>query len=151
MLEMISNGIVHSWFRLSRPMTLGARVVAINADGEICLIRHTYSPGWHLPGGGVERGETCRQAAIKEAREEAGLLIAPEDLKLASIHSNFKNMRGDHVTIYHARRWTLVPTDNAHEIAERGFFHPESLPPGTTAGTRNRIAEALGAPIIETW
>ena len=145
------NLLVHTWFRLARPMTLGARVLAVNGDGQICLIRHTYTPGWHLPGGGVERGESCRQAAIKEAREEAGLLVAAGDMVLASIHTNFANMPGDHVAVYHARRWTVVPTDNAREIAECGWFAPDGLPEGTTRGTRNRIAEWQGAEVIETW
>lgn len=145
------NLLVHNWFRLVRPMTLGARVLAVNGDGQVCLIRHTYTPGWHLPGGGVERGESCREAAIKEAREEAGLLIAPADMVLASIHTNFANMAGDHVSVYHATRWTVVPTDNAREIAECGWFSPDALPEGTTKGTRNRIAEFQGGSVIETW
>jgi 8-oxo-dGTP pyrophosphatase MutT (NUDIX family) len=141
--------------RFLRPMTLGARIVVFDDQGRICLIRHTYTPGWHLPGGGVERGESCLAAAAKEVCEEVGLLIPAQDLKLASIHSNFSNMPGDHVTIFHAKpgtqMWPSVPTNNAHEIAECGWFAPDALPEGTTLGTRSRVAEALGAPVKETW
>jgi 8-oxo-dGTP pyrophosphatase MutT (NUDIX family) len=144
MLKLLRNALVHTFFRLKRPMTLGARVLATNGQGHICLVRHTYTPGWHLPGGGVERGDTSEQAAIKEAREEAGLEILPSDIKLVSIHANFQNFPGDHVLVYHASKWTQTSTDTAHEIAEYGFFDPSNLPEGTTGGTRRRIEEWRG-------
>lgn len=132
-------------------MTLGVRIVAVRADGYVCLVRHTYAAGWHLPGGGVERGENCLEAAIKEAREEAGLIIAPVDISLVSIHSNFDNFPGDHVLVYHTREWEETETNTAHEIAEYGFFDPLELPDGTTAGTKRRLAELKGANTILTW
>ena len=47
---------MHVWFRLSRPMTLGARGVVLDPDGRILLVKQTYTRGWLLPGGGVEAG-----------------------------------------------------------------------------------------------
>jgi ADP-ribose pyrophosphatase YjhB (NUDIX family) len=152
MLKLLRNVLVHTYFRLKRPMTLGARVVACDASGHICLVRHTYTPGWHLPGGGVERGESCVDAAIKEAREEAGLIISGDKMSLVSVHTNFDNFQGDHILVYTASIWTQEPTNSAHEIAEYGFFDPENLPEGTTGGTRRRIKEHLGqSQIIPTW
>jgi 8-oxo-dGTP pyrophosphatase MutT (NUDIX family) len=151
MLKYVRDALIHTYFRLKRPMTLGVRVLAINEDGHICLVRHTYTPGWHLPGGGVERGETCLEAAIKEAREEVGLIIAPNDFRLVSIHANFENFPGDHVLLYMASAWTTIATNNAHEIAEFGFYDPNALPAGTTAGTRRRIAEWSGATTSTRW
>lgn len=132
-------------------MTLGVRVIAVRSDGQICLVRHTYTPGWHLPGGGVERGESCQEAALKEAREEAGLLIARSDIALVSVHSNFENFPGDHVLVYLTRNWTQTATTTAHEIAEYGFFNPASLPHETTAGTKRRLAEFAGGTVSTTW
>jgi 8-oxo-dGTP pyrophosphatase MutT (NUDIX family) len=40
---------------------------------EICLIRNKGSQKWKIPKGFVDPGETVRQAALKEAWEEAGL------------------------------------------------------------------------------
>jgi ADP-ribose pyrophosphatase YjhB (NUDIX family) len=151
MLIQIRNFLVQAWFRFKRPMTLGARVIAIDSDGRVCLIRHTYTPGWHLPGGGVERGETCLQAAIKEAREEAGLIIEANDLQLVSIHANFDNFPGDHVTIFLTRNWVTGSTDNALEIAECAFFALNDLPLGTTGGTKRRLAELAGAKVSPSW
>lgn len=41
-----------------------------------------------LPAGGLEEGETIRMAAIREAREETGVVIAPENLHhVHTLHS----------------------------------------------------------------
>jgi ADP-ribose pyrophosphatase YjhB (NUDIX family) len=152
MLKQVVTFFVQTWFRLKRPMTLGVRVVAIDANGAVCLVRHTYTPGWHLPGGGVERGETCLQAACKEVCEEVGLIVAPQEMQLVSVHANFNNFKGDHVLVYRAASWTQGTTNNAQEIAETGFFLPEQLPEGTTPGTRRRIAELFeGKNCSQNW
>lgn len=151
MLKFLRKFVIHTWFRLSRGATLGVRILAIDAQERVCLVRHTYLPGWHLPGGGVERGEHALEAAIKEAREEAGLIIAPEDLHLVSIHTNFAYFKGDHVLLYRATAWREELTDRAHEIAEHGFFPLTDLPKGTTASTHRRLAEAHGGPSLKTW
>jgi len=39
-----------AWFRISRPMTLGVRAAVENADGQVFMVRHTYMPGWFMPG-----------------------------------------------------------------------------------------------------
>ena len=53
--------IAHTIFRFTRPMTLGVRGIVIDPQACVFLVRHTYVPGWHLPGGGVDAGEMLEQ------------------------------------------------------------------------------------------
>jgi 8-oxo-dGTP pyrophosphatase MutT (NUDIX family) len=131
-------------------MTLGARVVALR-DGEVMLVKQSYAPGWILPGGGVERGETLLEAALREAREEAGL-VAEGPLQLHGIFSNHAIFPGDHVALYVMRQFSRADWSPDHEILDARFFPTTSLPEGTTASSRRRLAEILdGVPISEHW
>ena len=98
--------LVQQWWRMSRGVTLGVRVAAIDEAGRVALIRHTYRPGWHLPGGGVDRGENAEEAARRELAEEANAVVEGS-LELLSVHSNFTEMRGDHVLFYKGRGRSL--------------------------------------------
>lgn len=151
-VERLRFALFRAWSRLARPMTLGVRVVARDAEGRVCLVRHAYDGGWHLPGGGVERGETCQEAAVREAREEAGLAIAPDALHLVSVHANVPNFPGDHVLVWLAGAWTPAPaTARPLEIDGCGFFPLDALPEAATPGTRRRLAELAGAPAAPVW
>src|SRR5690606_33612719 len=69
--------LLHLWFLLRRPMTLGVRGVIFDRErNAVFLIRHTYVPGWQFPGGGVELGETCLEALEREVFEEGNIEIA---------------------------------------------------------------------------
>jgi 8-oxo-dGTP pyrophosphatase MutT (NUDIX family) len=141
------TAVMRVWWRLRRPMTLGARIAAFNDSGEVMLVRHSYTPGWHLPGGGVERGESMAEAALKELREEAGLAPAPGSAPaLFGVYMN-PGFRGDHIAVFVLRGVVPVPSDSQGEIVERGFFSLAALPEGTTRATLERLAElAPGGP-----
>jgi ADP-ribose pyrophosphatase YjhB (NUDIX family) len=128
---------------LLRPMTLGVRVIALDEGGRVFLVRHTYVPGFHLPGGGVERGETA-VASLRREMEEEGGLVSEETPSLIGLYHNPRHSRRDHVALYlvrRARQMRLRAPD--WEIAESGFFPLDALPAEATASTRARIAEYL--------
>lgn len=145
-------GLLHLYFRMTRGMTLGVRGAVLNERGEVLLVRHTYTPGWHMPGGGVEPGETLEQALAKELREEARLTLTGP-VALHGIHLNRKRSPRDHVAVFVVRNFVLAsgpPTDS--EIAESRFVPLDDLPPDTTGGTRRRLAEiAAGLPPRPDW
>ncbi len=133
-------------------MTLGVRAVVLDGQNRVFLIRHTYVPGWHLPGGGVETGETALDALERELREEACIAI-DEQPALVGAFFNRQASRRDHVLVYVIRRFTVLKEKQPdREIAEAGFFPLDRLPEGTTGATRRRLAEILeGLPPAATW
>ena len=72
-IEMTLQRMADVVGRLTRGMTLGVRALVIGPDGRIFLVKHSYVGGWHLPGGGVEPGETLIDALVRELREEGNL------------------------------------------------------------------------------
>ena len=66
------------------PETPLVGVGAIIIEGErVVLVKRAHPPiqgQWSIPGGVLEVGEMVREAAIREAREETGLIVAPGDL-----------------------------------------------------------------------
>ena len=129
--------------RLTRGLTLGVRGMVLDGEGRVLLIEHTYVRGWHLPGGGVERNETVREALERELIEEAGIRLTGEP-SLLGIYSNARVFRGDHVLIYRVEAWEPCAQTSRGEIHAVDWFAPDALPDGVTAGTRRRIEEALG-------
>jgi 8-oxo-dGTP pyrophosphatase MutT (NUDIX family) len=144
--------VFHLYWRFARGMTLGVRAVVLDADHRVFLVKHSYVSGWHLPGGGVEVGETFIEALRRELFEEGRITLSGE----AVLHGIFHNShvsRRDHVAVYIVRAFTQdrLPEPN-REIVACGFFASHQLPEDTTLGTRSRLAEVLdGVKIVPTW
>lgn len=135
--------LLHGFFLLTRPMTLGVRIIVTDAHGRLLLVRHGYVKGWHLPGGGVEAGETAIDAARKELKEETGI-EAVGALTLISVHANRRASRRDHVLLYRCQEWRQAKAFAANrEIRETRFFGLGELPAETTEPTVARIEEVF--------
>lgn len=151
-LEPYLRKIFHLYFRFARGMTLGVRAVVLDADNRVFLVKHTYVSGWYLPGGGVEVGQSFREAMLRELMEEGRIEVLGEPV-LLGVYLNSHVSPRDHVAVYVVRqfRQDRAPEPN-REIAETGFFALDSLPADTTEGTRLRLAEVLhGRPAGTTW
>ncbi|WP_354193436.1 NUDIX domain-containing protein [Bosea sp. OAE506] len=140
--------LLHLYFRLKRGMTLGVRAAVLNDRGEVFLVRHTYTPGWHLPGGGVEVGETMVDALVKELREEACIsLTGPA--ALFGLYFNRRISGRDHVALYVVRNFAVDGDKRPDmEIAEAGWFALAALPQGLTPATRRRLDEIAGGRVV---
>lgn len=142
---VIRGMLFHKYFLLRRAMTLGVRGLVIDRAAQtVFLIRHTYVPGWHLPGGGVELGETMEEALGRELEEEGNIVPTARPL-LKSIHFNRVATRRDHVALFLVEAFSqTAPKQPDLEIAESGFFPLDALPTETTRATRRRIDEIVG-------
>jgi ADP-ribose pyrophosphatase YjhB (NUDIX family) len=144
--------VLHLYWRFARGMTLGVRAVVLDGGNRVFLVKHSYVSGWHLPGGGVEAGETFRDALRRELAEEGRIELLGEPV----LHGLFFNSHvspRDHVAVYLVRqfRQDRLPEPN-REIVACGFFAANALPVETTEGTRLRISEVLeNKEPISTW
>lgn len=133
------------YFRAKRGMTLGVRAAVFDSENKVFLVRHTYVPGWYLPGGGIETGETALEALGRELEEEGHIRLEglPE---LRGLYWNREISRRDHVAFFVVRHYSQTkPREPDHEIAEAGFFALDALPEDTTKATRRRLDEVTGA------
>lgn len=117
--------------------TEGAHVLATDEDGRILVVRTTYlGPGWMLPGGRVERGETPHRAAARETLEETGLTVAVERLLLVDAR------RGRDVSFVfagHVIGGSMEP--QLGEIAEVGWLTRDEI--GRTSTQLARLLELI--------
>ena len=151
-LEPVLRRIFHFYWWFSRGMTLGVRAVVLDRDNRVFLVKHSYIMGWHLPGGGVEVGESIREALGRELIEEGRIKLVGEPTLHGMFFASHVSRR-DHVAVYVVRSFDQdrLPEANS-EIIACGFFDPAALPEGTTDGTQRRIREVLdGNLTIATW
>ena len=151
-IEPVMRRMLHGYWRFSRGLTLGVRALVRDAQGRVFLVKHSYVAGWHLPGGGVEAGESAMSALTRELREEGNIELGEQPV-LHAIYFNRRASRRDHVLLYvvHAFLQSAPPQPN-REIVAHGFFAPDALPADTVRSVRERLGEVLsGRPPAEIW
>jgi ADP-ribose pyrophosphatase YjhB (NUDIX family) len=145
----ILTRVAHTVYFFIKGMTIGVRAACFDDQGRIFLVRHSYIPGWHMPGGGVERRETVFDAIAKELREEGNLeLTAPA--QLLHVYFNRRTSKRDHVVFFRCAVRQTAPRLKDREIVESGFFALDQLPDGTTSATRRRLKELAGEAAFDT-
>ncbi len=108
---------------------LAADVLVINKDKAL-LIERKYPPyGWAIPGGMVDYGERVEDAAVRELREETGIVIKTEELHLLGVYSApERDFRGHTASvIYYAYSDGVPVADDDAKNAD--YFDLNSLPP----------------------
>jgi ADP-ribose pyrophosphatase YjhB (NUDIX family) len=132
------------------PTAFGANAVVEDENGHVLVVRHTYLPGWHLPGGGVNTGEPPADAIIRELREEIGLLeFSPPELM--GLFTRKLVWIGNVIALYRVRDAKFEFKRNL-EILEAKFVDPANLPDGLAPGTKRRLLElANNTPPSSHW
>ena len=112
----------------------GAHTIVYRENGDLLLVRHEGVDRWVVPGGGVHDGESYREAAERELREEAGVGADYEGLAMVT-DVTFRS--GGHETwgvlpVFAARAAdgaTPTADDPDGEISEARWF--DTLPDDT--------------------
>jgi 8-oxo-dGTP pyrophosphatase MutT (NUDIX family) len=117
--------------RLTGSRTPGVSAMVVTADGRIVLVRHSYRPGWHFPGGGRKRGEAPEQAILRELREEIGLVAWAGIEPIASASG------APHAFIVTGAEYRFRPS---LEIEQALAFAPDGLPADCRPWLKQRVA-----------
>lgn len=131
--------------------TVGVRTLVVNEQSQVLLIKHTYIPGWHFPGGGVFPGEPARVAAVRELYEETAVTAVGE-IELFGVYFHKVMQVNDYIILYVVKKFTQSPPTLGGEIAAVQWFSLQELPPDLSNSTRQRIAEYFShQPLQDQW
>lgn len=99
---------------------LVVEVYAVTYDGRVLVTRRhpdkLWGGFWEITGGGVVKGETPLQGAVRELREETGIAARPEDLRPLYVDSRC-GIDG-YRTIYHCFLTFFDPETQAIRLQE---------------------------------
>jgi 8-oxo-dGTP pyrophosphatase MutT (NUDIX family) len=131
------------------PSVLGVTGAVFDGEGRVLMVRHSYIAGWHLPSGGVGRGEHPDAAIRRELAEEVGL--SGGAFHFVSFYARKAGWVSAPVAFYRVEGAMVNFRPNL-EVRAICFADPLAPPPGTASGTLRRLAELSGnAEISPYW
>jgi 8-oxo-dGTP diphosphatase len=120
---MSSAGTIHK-----RPAPTVDIIIHEPGQGIVLVRRRFPPPGWALPGGFVEYGETVEEAAVRETREETNLDVTLTGL-LGVYSDPQRDPRGHTIsTVFTARAENPSALRGGDDAAEARFFPLDGLP-----------------------
>jgi 8-oxo-dGTP pyrophosphatase MutT (NUDIX family) len=145
----IANGIVRvaataahmvlraRWF-VSRPKTYGAHAIALTPAGKLILVKLRYVPGWRIPGGGRSEHEDPVDAALRELREEIGM-ISHGVARSARDFDELTHFKRDVASLVIVRDVVYRPARWNWEVEEVCEADPAALPPTMSVGNASWV------------
>ncbi|MBP6942478.1 MAG: NUDIX domain-containing protein [Candidatus Buchananbacteria bacterium] len=125
------------WF-IVRPKTLGVKCLIEN-EGAFLLVRINYGHRrWTVPGGGIHKGEASEVAAMRELKEETGVVTT--EVKKIGEYVSTHQYKIDTVHVYYARVPNRDFAIDGFEIAEANWFTLEQIPNDRTPGVDRILA-----------
>ena len=123
---IVVNPIRHAYWFIVRPKTLGVKCLVENEEAFL-LVRINYGHRrWTVPGGGIHKGEAPEVAAMRELKEEAG--IVADKVRKIGEYTNTHQYKIDTVHVYHTRVPNRDSSIDGFEIAEAEWFTLAQLP-----------------------
>lgn len=104
----------------------------------------SFDGHWGLPAGRLDAGESARAGACREAAEEAGIAVRPDDLKGPYVLHDI-DARGQRVRFYFScDAWEGEPQNaEPHKCAGTGWFPVGTLPENVVPAVRSALAAVL--------
>lgn len=133
-----------------------AVLVAVLKGNKVLLARRnntSYMDGWYgFPGGHLEDEETLQEGAVRELKEEVGLIAKPEDLELFHVYQN-RNTPGRQYLgfMFRTRKWSGSPEDKELKVQGAEFFDLDKLPENLIPYHRETLKEIDGPAIKTTF
>lgn len=129
------------WF-LRRPRTFGAHAVALTSDDRLILVKLWYAPGWRLPGGGRDASEPAADAALRELREEIGM-VSHGRVDLACELEESVDFKRDLASLVIVRDVEFRPKKWSWEVEAVRDVPLDDLPAGVSPQTRRWLNEVV--------
>ena len=125
---LVSQGPCPACGRYRTPSPTVDAVIYDPSRGVVLVRRKNPPPGWALPGGFVDYGESVERAAIREAREETGLEVVL--MQLLGVYSDPSRDERMHTISTVFTAWPRNPGEIAggDDAAEARFFPLDALP-----------------------
>lgn len=127
-------------------------VVPIDPFGQVLLGLRKEDGIWTIPGGGAEPGESPEQAASREAFEEAGLVIRPEELQLLNVKSA-PNGKPVHCFLYRVPSsgspLTTTRLDPDREVESWNWYSKFQLPKGLSRQKNQNRLETINQAFMK--
>ncbi len=132
------------------PCHVTGSAIVVDGDGRVALHRHRRLGVWLQPGGHVDAGETCEEAALREVREETGLVGTLDD-RAAPLHVDVHDGPRGHLHL--DVRWLVrvpagsVPAPAPGESPDVRFLAPDEAIAVTDDAAGRAIRAAL--PLVD--
>jgi 8-oxo-dGTP diphosphatase len=133
------------WASLPRKR-VGAGLVVVDEASSVLLVEPTYKPGWEVPGGMVEAGESPRSAAAREALEELGVEVQVGRLLVMDWRPPGRRPDDGLMLLYRCDSFdvtTIVLQDE--ELRSWRWCDPAEVRARTTPFMARRLAAAIAA------
>jgi len=128
------------------PTHVTGSAIVLDADGRVLLHRHKRLGIWLQPGGHVDPGESCEQAAVRETAEETGVVATHHDPPVL-VHVDVHEGPRGHVHL--DVRWLLhaeagqVPSPDPGESPDVAWLTPGEAVARTDPAAASAIHAAL--------